>query len=139
MAPAQFAGEMPNSCRALTGAGFGAPASIHRSVRPHLATNLGQPNLIIIWMATRSKWIRRANRRPEVSIAARYCPVRRPNTVEAIHLFRAQRGKRCAHQLLDMTETLSILDWQGACCAITGRGLLLAAKFCIEVAARQLK
>ncbi len=30
-APAQFAGEMPNSCRALTAAGFGAPASIHRS------------------------------------------------------------------------------------------------------------
>ena len=126
---------MPNSCRALTGAGFGA--SIHRSVRPHFAINLGQPYLIIIWMGTRSKRIRTGE--SQTRGKHRYRPVRRPNTVEAIHLFRAQRGNRLAHQLLDMTPTLSILDWQGACGAITGRGLLLSAKFCIEVAARQLK
>ena len=109
----------------------GTPPSLY-PLRPHSATNLGQPYLIIIWMGTTSKRIRRANR----SIAARYRPVRRLNTV---HLFRAQRGNRCAHQLLDMALTLSILDWQGACGAITGRGLLLSAKFCIKVAARQLK
>jgi len=54
-------------------------------------------------------------------------------------LFRAQRRDRCAHQLVDTGLTLRILDRQGACGAITGQGLLLSAKFGIQVTARQLK
>jgi hypothetical protein len=54
-------------------------------------------------------------------------------------VLHAQRGNRDARQFLNMRLTLSILEGQSACGAVTGKRLLLTAKFGKEVATRQLK
>ena len=145
MAPAHFGDEMPNSCCALTttkpGSGECRPAFIHPCVRPHFATNLRTRATLhhyhLDWDEVNAD--SGADDGQHVRIAVEYRPILRLNPVYVILLFRAQRCDRCAHQLVDTGLTLRILDRQGACGAITGQGLLLSAKFGIQVTARQLK
>jgi hypothetical protein len=134
---------MPNLSRAFTarklGTGEPRPALIHPCVRLHIARNLGtqttlhdyhlegdEVNAIRAGLGQEGGWLLGPAQSGH-------------DSVRSICLLRAEGCDRGAHQILDTSLTLCILDLQSTCGVIAGQSLLFPAKFGVEVAARQLK